>query len=140
LSFLFFDYTRTALVTRRGGGGALFRTGVILTDRVRRFADSAYNSRIDVTGLPKESEQMTEDEKEKAMAAAAAGAGAGVGGMGGATAGVLALAARGIATGLTAGMVIGVGAAAGGALAYGLYRALKTKKQPATKKPPARKA
>ncbi len=65
---------------------------------------------------------MTEKEKETAKAAAAAGVGAGVGGVGGASVGVLELAAQGAATPLAASMVIGVGAAAGAFLAYSIYR------------------
>ena len=71
---------------------------------------------------------MTEDEKEKAKAAAAAGAGASVGTVGGATVGILELAARGAVTGLSAGIVIAAGASAGGLLAYGLYRLFKKRK------------
>ena len=71
---------------------------------------------------------MTEDEKDKARTAAVAGAGAGVGGAGGATVGVLELAAQGTVTGLSAGLMIGLGAAAGGALAYGVYRVFKQRK------------
>jgi hypothetical protein len=74
---------------------------------------------------------MRRDEKEKVKAAAAAGVGAGVGGFGGATAGVLELAAQGAAvSGLTASAVIGAGAVLGGAAAYGLYRFLRKRKQP----------
>ena len=62
------------------------------------------------------------DIKDKMAAAAVTGAGASVGGAGGATVGVLELAARGMATGLSAGVVISVAAAAGAALAYGAYR------------------
>jgi len=68
---------------------------------------------------------MTESEKDTAKAVVVASAGAGVGGAGGATVGVLELAANGVATALSASMVIGLGAAAGGALAYGVYRWLK---------------
>jgi uncharacterized membrane protein len=71
---------------------------------------------------------MTEDEKEKVKAAAVTSAGASVGGAGGATVGVLELAARGLATGMSAGAVIALGAAAGGAMAYGIYRAFKKRK------------
>jgi uncharacterized membrane protein YebE (DUF533 family) len=71
---------------------------------------------------------MTEDEKDRAKASAIAGAGASVGGVGGATVGVLELAARGAVTGLSASLVIGLGAAAGGALAYGVYRFFKKRK------------
>lgn len=72
---------------------------------------------------------MTEDEKGKAKATAVAGAGASVGGVGGATVGVLELAARGAVTGLSASLVIGLGAAVGGALAYGAYRFFKKQKR-----------
>jgi hypothetical protein len=72
---------------------------------------------------------MTEDEKDKAKAAAVAGAGAGVGGAGGATVGVLELAARGAVTGLSSSLVIGLAAAAGGAIAYGVYRFFKKKEK-----------
>ena len=71
---------------------------------------------------------MTEHEKETAKAAAVVGAGASVGGAGGATVGVLELAAQGAATAVSAGVVIGLGAVAGGALAYGLYRLFKKPK------------
>jgi hypothetical protein len=54
-------------------------------------------------------------------AAAVTGAGASIGGAGGATVGVLELAARGTVTALSAVVVIGAGAAAGAALAYGVY-------------------
>ncbi len=70
---------------------------------------------------------MGEDGKERIKSAAAASVGAGVGGAGGATAGVLELAAQGSVTALSAGVVIGVGAIAGGALSllvYKLYRHL----------------
>jgi uncharacterized membrane protein YebE (DUF533 family) len=66
--------------------------------------------------------------KDKVAAAALTSAGAGVGGAGGATVGVLELAARGVATGLSAGVVIGAGAAAGAALAYGVYRLFRKRK------------
>jgi uncharacterized membrane protein YebE (DUF533 family) len=68
--------------------------------------------------------------RSKVTAAAATGAGASVGGAGGATIGVLELAARGAATGFSAGMVIGAGAAAGAALAYGAYRLFRKRKSP----------
>jgi len=58
--------------------------------------------------------------------------GAGVGGAGGATAGVLELAAQGALTGLSAGVVIGAGAAAGALLTffgYKLYRHLREPKK-----------
>jgi uncharacterized membrane protein YebE (DUF533 family) len=68
------------------------------------------------------------DFKDKAVATAVTGAGATVGGAGGATVGVLELAARGVATGLSASVVIGAGAAAGAALAYGAYRLFRKRK------------
>ena len=68
------------------------------------------------------------DIREKVAAAAVTGAGASVGGAGGATVGVLELAARGAATGLSASVVIGAAAAAGAALAYGAYRLLRKRK------------
>ena len=70
---------------------------------------------------------MTEADKEKVEAAAVAGVGAGVGGAGGATVGVLELAAQGAATGLSASIVIGAGAIVGAAaflLGYKAYRHL----------------
>ena len=70
----------------------------------------------------------SEDVKDKIAAAAVTGAGASVGGAGGATVGVLELAARGVATGLTASVVIGAGAAAGAVLAYGAYRFFRKRK------------
>ena len=92
-------------------------------------------------GLSDNKEAMTEDEKETAKAAAVASVGAGVGSAGGATVGVLELAARGVATvgvlelaargvatGFSAGLVIGIGAAAGAGLAYGIYRLFKKRK------------
>jgi hypothetical protein len=74
---------------------------------------------------------VTKDRKEKIKSAAAASVGAGVGGAGGATAGVLELAAQGSVTALSAGIVIGVGAVAGGALTflgYKLYHRLRRPK------------
>ena len=68
------------------------------------------------------------DNKDKVVAAAVTGAGATVGGAGGATVGVLELAARGLATGLSASVVIGAGAAAGAAIAYGVYRFFRKRK------------
>jgi uncharacterized membrane protein YebE (DUF533 family) len=68
------------------------------------------------------------DIKDKVAVAAVTGAGATVGGAGGATVGVLELAARGVATGLSATVVIGAGAAAGAALAYGAYRSFRKRK------------
>ncbi len=76
------------------------------------------------------------DNKDRVITAAVSGAGATVGGAGGATVGVLELAARGVATGLSAGVVIGAGAAAGAALAYGAYRLLRKRKPAGTKNPP----
>ena len=75
---------------------------------------------------------MGEDGKEKIKAAAAASVGAGVGGAGGATAGVLELAAHGAETALSSGVVIGLGAAAGALLSffgYRLYRQLRDTKR-----------
>ena len=69
--------------------------------------------------------------KEKIKEVAAASVGAGVGGAGGATVGVLELAAQGSVTALSASVIIGVGAVAGGVLsllAYKLYRHLKKPK------------
>ncbi len=75
---------------------------------------------------------MREQEKDKAEAAAATGVGAGVGAASGATVGVLELAAWGLESSLMSGLVIGAGAIAGGALAYGLFKLLKKKpNQPA---------
>ena len=74
---------------------------------------------------------MTKGDKEKIKSAAAASLGAGVGGAGGATAGVLELAAQGSVTALSAGVVIGVGAVAGGVLSflgYKLYHRLTKRK------------
>jgi hypothetical protein len=65
---------------------------------------------------------MAEDGKEKIKSAAAASLGAGVGGAGGATAGVLELAAQGSVTALSAGVVIGAGAVAGGVLTFLGYK------------------
>jgi hypothetical protein len=72
--------------------------------------------------------EMTKVEKEKAKAAAAAGVGAGIGSAGGASVGVLELAAQGTVTGLSAGLVIGIGGVAGallGLAGYGAYRVIK---------------
>ena len=71
---------------------------------------------------------MDEGDKDKIEAVAAAGVGAGVGGAGGATVGVLELASQGAATALSASLVIGLGAAAGGVIAYGIYRFFKKRK------------
>jgi hypothetical protein len=65
--------------------------------------------------------------KDKAEAAAATGVGAGVGAASGATVGVLELAAWGLESALMSGVVIGAGALAGGAAAYGLFKLLKNK-------------
>ncbi len=70
---------------------------------------------------------MTDKLKETAKKAALASVGAGFGGAGGASVGVLELAALGIATGLSAGVVIAAGATAGAGLflaGYGVYRSL----------------
>ena len=70
---------------------------------------------------------MGESASETIKSAAAASVGAGVGGASGATAGVLELAAQGSVTALSAGVVIGVGALAGGVLSllgFKLYRHL----------------
>jgi hypothetical protein len=76
-------------------------------------------------GGPRGSELMV-SEKRKIEKAAVAGVGAGVGTAGGATVGVLELAAtQGTVTGLSAGVVIGIGAVAGAAtffFGYKLYR------------------
>jgi hypothetical protein len=71
---------------------------------------------------------MDEENKDKIEAAAVVSVGAGVGGAGGATVGVLELAAQGAATALSASMVIGLGAVAGGAIAYGVFRFFKKRK------------
>jgi hypothetical protein len=72
------------------------------------------------------------DEKEILEEAAVTGVGAGVGGAGGATVGVLELAAtQGTVTGLSAGVVIGAGAVAGALtflLGYKVYRHFKKPK------------
>ncbi|MBV9505112.1 MAG: hypothetical protein JO323_08930 [Acidobacteriia bacterium] len=73
--------------------------------------------------------------KERIKAAAAASLGAGVGGAGGATAGVLELAAQGAATELSAGLVIGLGTIAGGLVSfcgYKAYRYLRSKNSTGT--------
>jgi len=78
------------------------------------------------------SEHMMADEKEKIETAAVTGVGAGVGGYGGATVGVLELAATtGNVTGISASVVIGAGAAVGALaffLGYKAYRYLKNRK------------
>ncbi len=64
---------------------------------------------------------------DKIEEAAVTGVGAGVGGVGGATVGVLELAAQGNVTNLSAGIVIGAGAVVGGLaffLGYKLFRQL----------------
>jgi hypothetical protein len=72
---------------------------------------------------------MTESDKELAKAAAVASVGAGVGTAGGATVGVLELAAStGSVTAFSAGVVIGVGGVAGGLIAFGLYRFFRKRK------------
>ncbi|MBV9503800.1 MAG: hypothetical protein JO323_02220 [Acidobacteriia bacterium] len=74
---------------------------------------------------------INKGNKERIKAAAAASLGAGVGGAGGATAGVLELAAQGAATELSAGLVIGLGTIAGGLVSfcgYKVYRYLRSKK------------
>jgi len=70
---------------------------------------------------------MRRKDRETAKAVAAAG----VGGAGGATAGVLELAAQGVLTGLSAGVAIGAGAAAGALAGYALLRLLKKYRRPA---------
>ena len=71
---------------------------------------------------------MRSNEIDRTKAVVAVSAGAGVGGAGGATVGVLELAAQGAATVVSATIVIGLGAAAGGALAYGIYRLFQKRK------------
>ena len=74
---------------------------------------------------------MTEKGKEAAKKAAVAGVGAGVGGAGGASVGVLELAALGTASELSAGAVIAASAAVGAGVflaGYGLSRLLEKKK------------
>ena len=73
---------------------------------------------------------MGEAEREKIKAAAAASLGAGVGGAGGATAGVLELAAKGVATETSAGLVIGAGAVAGALLSYFGFKLIRHFKKP----------
>ena len=70
---------------------------------------------------------VSENGSETIKSAAAASVGAGVGGAGGATAGVLELAAQGGVTALSASAVIAAGAIAGGLLSFlgfKLYRQL----------------
>lgn len=69
----------------------------------------------------------SEGRRDNIAAAAVTGAGATVGGAGGATIGVLELAARGAATELSAGLVIGAGAVAGAAVAYGIFRLFRSR-------------
>ncbi len=69
------------------------------------------------------------EKNDNAVATAVTGAGATVGGAGGATIGVLELAARGVATELSAGLVIGAAAVAGAAAAYGIFRLFRSRKQ-----------
>ncbi len=54
---------------------------------------------------------------------------------GGASVGVLELAAQGVVTGLSAGLVIGLGAVAGALAGYGVYRSVTRKKQEPPPKP-----
>jgi hypothetical protein len=69
---------------------------------------------------------MTEPEKEKVETAAVTGVGAAAGGAGGATVGVLELAAtQGTVTGLSAGVVIGLGAVAGAMTFFFGYKAYR---------------
>lgn len=75
---------------------------------------------------------MTDAEKDKATATAVAGVGAGVGGAGGATVGVLELAAQGAVTGLSASVVIGLGAAVGAVTFFLGYKAYRHLKKPRT--------
>jgi hypothetical protein len=78
------------------------------------------------------SSRMKDDQKEKIEEAAVTSVGAGVGGVGGATVGILELAAtQGNVTNLSAGMAIGAGAVAGGLaffFGYKLYRHLRKAK------------
>jgi len=70
-------------------------------------------------------------EKEKVEQAAVTGVGAGVGTAGGATVGVLELAAtQGTVTALSAGIVIGVGAATGALAFFFGYKAYRHFKKP----------
>lgn len=73
---------------------------------------------------------------EKVEQAAVTGVGAGVGTAGGATVGVLELAAtQGTVTGLTAGVVIGVGAAVGALTFFFGYKAYRLLTKPRTTAP-----
>ena len=65
---------------------------------------------------------MDEKNKDKIEAAAAASDGAGVGDAGRATGGALDIAAQGAATALSAGLVILLGAVAGGILSFLGYK------------------
>jgi hypothetical protein len=74
---------------------------------------------------------MKESDKEKVEAAAVTSVGAGVGTAGGATVGVLELAAtQGTVTALSAGVVIGLGALAGAATFFLGYQAYRRFKKP----------
>ena len=76
---------------------------------------------------------MRESNKEKVEAAAVTSVGAGVGTAGGATVGVLELAAtQGTVTGFSAGVVIGLGALAGAATFFLGYKAYRHFKKPKT--------
>jgi hypothetical protein len=69
---------------------------------------------------------LKDTEKRKVETAAVAGVGASVGGAGGATVGVLELAAsQGTVTGLSAGIVIGLGAVAGATVLFLGYKAFR---------------
>lgn len=69
---------------------------------------------------------MTEIDKEKVEAAGVTSVGAAAGGAGGATVGVLELAAtQGTVTGLSAGIVIGLGAVAGAMAFFFGYKAFR---------------
>ncbi|MFN7997527.1 MAG: hypothetical protein U0Q18_28170 [Bryobacteraceae bacterium] len=78
---------------------------------------------------------MNEGRKNKIETVAVTGVGAGVGGAGGATVGVLELAAQGVVTAVSATAVIGLGAVAGAGIAYGIYRLLKKRNGPPEPKP-----
>jgi hypothetical protein len=74
---------------------------------------------------------LKDAEKRKVETAAVAGVGAGVGGAGGATVGVLELAAsQGTVTGLSAGIVIGLGAVAGATVLFLGYKVFRHFKKP----------
>ena len=91
------------------------------------------------SGKEKSGGRMHDPEKikENIAAAAVSGAGATVGSAGGATVGVLELAARGAVTGLSASVVIGAGAVAGAGLAYGLFRLIRGRRKGRTLNEPA---